>query len=78
MSSEDMGCPYRQWGWHDGGPDHGCIRDGRVGICCEDSWSDWFQCDWIKLRGDRNVENLWKDTSEKSAQHQEIKEGDDL
>jgi len=42
---KDMGCPYRQWGWHDGGPDHVCTKDGKN---CEDSWADWYQCDEVK------------------------------
>jgi hypothetical protein len=45
---EDMGCPYRKWGWHDGGPDHKCTREHNNGKCCEDSWSDWYQCETVK------------------------------
>ena len=45
---KDMGCPYRQWGWHDGGPDHKCTKDGRRNVCCNDSWADWYQCDEVK------------------------------
>lgn len=48
MSEKDMGCPYRKWGWHDGDPDHLCMRDGKQNTCCEDSWSDWFQCDYVR------------------------------
>jgi len=41
-----MGCPYRKWGWHDGGPDHACTKNGK---CCVDSYSDWYQGDECKL-----------------------------
>ena len=44
----DMGCPYRKWHWHDGGPDHVCTKDGLQNTSCKDSYSDWYQCEEVK------------------------------
>ena len=48
MMDKNMGCTFRRWDWHDGGPDHRCIKDGKKNTCCDDSWSDWFVCDEMK------------------------------
>ena len=47
-----MGCPYKKWHWHDGGPDHACTKDGLQNTSCKDSYSDWYQCEEVKTTKD--------------------------
>lgn len=42
-------CKYRQWGWHDGGPDYKCTAQGE-NCCCYDAWSDTVSGDGCEYR----------------------------
>lgn len=42
--SPNTGCQYREWGWHDGGPDFRCRRQGK-NYNCEDPYSATHRCE---------------------------------
>ena len=48
------GCPFREWGWHDGGPEFTCALNNNS--CCIDSYSDYYhdakKCDLLRAEFD--------------------------
>lgn len=41
-----MPCPYRKEYRHDGGTYFGCVKGKNNGFDCEDSYSDFYCCNW--------------------------------
>jgi hypothetical protein len=41
---DKQSCKYRKWGWHDGGPEYMCLADGVGKYCCDEWYSDWYDC----------------------------------
>ena len=41
-----MKCQFREWDWHDGGPNYKCVGGVHDGFLCENEYPDWFMCDW--------------------------------
>ena len=50
-NASSYGCPYRDWDWHDGGPDFKCLAQGK-NVCCVDSYSDFYHdaknCEFLR------------------------------
>jgi hypothetical protein len=57
MSNErSAGCKYREWGWHDGGPDYKCTALGE-NYCCKNSWDDAYNDINCEYKGDKWQKN---------------------
>lgn len=52
-----MNCKYREWGWHDGGPDYRCNKHRHKCLSCVDSYADYYDGEDCEIRKEEGEED---------------------